>query len=354
LVVSAPLLAARDTTTTGGHIPLCEGLTIVTAIDERNGDYESVKRITTVTPKDLNLTVQGDRPVNSAVRRINVARTVLRDDLRTATFYLHTFDMRAPKLVPGSTAIGTSTAVLAALKAKGAADIAVVDPSARAASPTEMRRNLWMYKVQRVGSVMVPVTVNGTKVDLTAIHARGDYMGDHADFFFLDDPANPLTLKYRFTSGPNDAEPLRLQVVQISYKCDPSTTSAAPPEPSRLERALLEQGRADVYEIYFEFSSARIRDVSASTLQEIADVLKRHPDWTLGIEGHTDSIASDTYNLELSRSRAAAVKEALTTRHGVDAGRLATAGFGESRPKDRNDTLEGRARNRRVELVRQR
>jgi outer membrane protein OmpA-like peptidoglycan-associated protein len=80
--------------------------------------------------------------------------------------------------------------------------------------------------------------------------------------------------------------------------------------------------------------------------------MKKHPDWRLGIEGHTDNIASDRFNLDLSRRRAAAVKDALVTRHGIDAARLTTGGAGESRPLDTNDTLEGRARNRRVELVR--
>ena len=107
-----------------------------------------------------------------------------------------------------------------------------------------------------------------------------------------------------------------------------------------------------MYDIYFDFNSDRIREESEPTLQEIAAVLARHPAWKLGIEGHTDSIASDRFNLELSQRRAAAVRTALTGRFGIDGGRLTTAGYGESRPKDRNDTPEGRARNRRVELVR--
>ena len=107
-----------------------------------------------------------------------------------------------------------------------------------------------------------------------------------------------------------------------------------------------------VYELYFDFNSERIRNESDPTLREIAEVLRRNPDWTLAVEGHTDNVASDTYNLELSSRRAAAVKAALGTRFGIAAARLTTAGFGESSPRDRNDTLEGRARNRRVELVR--
>ena len=81
-------------------------------------------------------------------------------------------------------------------------------------------------------------------------------------------------------------------------------------------------------------------------------VMRRHPDWKLSVDGHTDSIGTDQANLDLSRRRAASVKTALTSRYHVDAVRLTTAGYGESRPKDTNDTLEGRARNRRVELVR--
>jgi outer membrane protein OmpA-like peptidoglycan-associated protein len=332
-------------------IPLCAGLTIVTAIEDPKGDYESIKRVTRVTADRLDLAVNGDRPTPTGVRKIKVSRSVRLEDLRDATFYLHTFDSRAPAMIPGSTALGTSTAVLSALKTTGKADLDVVDPVARAAPPEEMRRNLFRYPLTRVGIETVPVTVNGARVDLPVVHAAGRNLGDRAEFFFLDDERNPLTIKYAFGAGNQGDDTGRLQVVRISYACT-STPAAVPPE-SRLEQALREQGRADVYDIYFEFNSDRIREESEATLQEIAGMLRRHPDWKLGIGGHTDSVASDSYNLDLSRRRADAVKAALTTGYGVDALRLTTAGYGESRPKDRNDTLEGRARNRRVELVRQ-
>jgi outer membrane protein OmpA-like peptidoglycan-associated protein len=332
-------------------IPLCAGLTIVTAIEDPKGDYESIKRVITVTADTVQVTVNGDRPTATGVRKIAVARTVRQQDLRHANFYLHIFDTRAPTLIPGSTALGTSAAVLAALKTAGTANIDVVDPVARAAPLEEMRRNLTRYPLTRVGTATLPVTVNGARVDLPVVHARGSSLGDRAEFFFLDDELNPLTLKYVFSAGGQGDDTGRLQVVRISYACT-ATTAAAPSE-GRLERALREQGRAAVYDIYFEFNSERIRDDSQSTLLEIAGVLRRHPEWKLGIEGHTDSVASDAYNLDLSQRRAAAVKTALTRRYAVDPQRLTTAGFGESRPRDRNDTLEGRARNRRVELVRQ-
>jgi outer membrane protein OmpA-like peptidoglycan-associated protein len=145
-----------------------------------------------------------------------------------------------------------------------------------------------------------------------------------------------------------------LDVVRIEFRCSASPLPKSPPAApaSQLEQSLLQTGRADVYSIYFSFNSDRIREESEPTLDEIADVLRRHPDWKLAIEGHTDSIANDAYNLALSQRRAAAVKQALVSRKSVAGARLTTTGVGESRPKDRNDTLEGRARNRRVELVR--
>jgi outer membrane protein OmpA-like peptidoglycan-associated protein len=81
--------------------------------------------------------------------------------------------------------------------------------------------------------------------------------------------------------------------------------------------------------------------------------LKDNPDWKLTVEGHTDNIGGDPYNLDLSKRRALAVKEALIAQYGIATDRLTNAGFGASRPVESNDTLEGRARNRRVELVRQ-
>jgi OOP family OmpA-OmpF porin len=88
-------------------------------------------------------------------------------------------------------------------------------------------------------------------------------------------------------------------------------------------------------------------------LKEISQVLGEHPDWKLSVEGHTDNIGGDAFNLDLSQRRAVAVKQALVTRYHILQDRLSPAGFGATRPVESNDTMEGRARNRRVELVRQ-
>jgi outer membrane protein OmpA-like peptidoglycan-associated protein len=82
--------------------------------------------------------------------------------------------------------------------------------------------------------------------------------------------------------------------------------------------------------------------------------MKRHPDWSLDLAGFTDSIGSDTTNLELSRRRTAAVASALASRFGIANDRLRASGYGEGSPKATNDTPEGRAQNRRVEITRRR
>jgi outer membrane protein OmpA-like peptidoglycan-associated protein len=365
VVVGAPLVAAEPP---AGKVPLCAGLTIVTAISQQDGDYESIKTIESIDGGIVRLRYSNERSVPGRpgfppnLRTSLTSRAIREVDLRTANRYLQQFHS-TPLEVPGTTAIGTSSAVLTALKTQGEAELGLFDlpPSIPAdpklspdpnKHPSVFDRQV-VFKHLRADRqpVMVPMTVNGVGVNLQAIHATGTAeWGEKGEFFFLDDESNPLALKWRIrASGAASGAPDRdtLDVVKIAYQCRTSAASG------RLERELSERKRVDVYDIYFSFNSDQIRDESTPTLKELSDVLHRHPDWKLSIDGHTDGIASDGFNLDLSRRRAAAVKTALVTRFGVDAGRLTTAGFGKSRPKDTNDTPEGRARNRRVELVRQ-
>jgi outer membrane protein OmpA-like peptidoglycan-associated protein len=135
------------------------------------------------------------------------------------------------------------------------------------------------------------------------------------------------------------------RMIRISYPVQSA--------PHRIAESLSATGRAEVYGIYFDFAKSTIRPESEPVLKEIADVMGKNPAWKLGVEGHTDNIGGASSNQDLSTRRAAAVRQALVDRYHVAGSRLAPAGFGASRPKETNDTLEGRARNRRVELVRQ-
>ncbi len=100
----------------------------------------------------------------------------------------------------------------------------------------------------------------------------------------------------------------------------------------------------------FDYATANLTHDSLPTLDSVAEVLRAYPDSTVLVEGHTDSTGDPTENERLSRERADAVKSALISR-GVAADRIDTAGIGQARPIDTNDTEEGRARNRRTELV---
>jgi len=114
--------------------------------------------------------------------------------------------------------------------------------------------------------------------------------------------------------------------------------------------ALAESGRAIIYGIYFDSDSARLRPESEGALGEILALLKIQPGLRLLVEGHTDSTNSEAYNLKLSAERAQAVREWLVARE-IAAVRLEPKGLGESRPVADNTTPQGRALNRRVEIV---
>ena len=102
--------------------------------------------------------------------------------------------------------------------------------------------------------------------------------------------------------------------------------------------------------IHFPFNSAEIPANETMDIDRVAEFMKKHPEVTAILEGHTDSIGSAAYNLKLSKMRAAAVAKALEER-GIDASRLTVVGKGESHPIASNDTPEGRAKNRRVEVI---
>ena len=119
-----------------------------------------------------------------------------------------------------------------------------------------------------------------------------------------------------------------------------------------LREQLDEAGRIVTHGILFDSGSDRIKAESYKTLTDIGTMLADDSALRLSIEGHTDADGADEANLKLSQARAAAVRSYLLDRHGIDGGRLETKGLGESKPIDGNDTPEGKANNRRVELVR--
>ena len=410
-------------------IPICAGMTLVTAANDATGDYESIKTIDGADDKEIRIRYSAQKmdfgdmfsTAKPTVRTYLSRRVVRRDDMRTSRAYLQEFNPVIPEAVPGMTALGTSTLVLQELKQKGKAEFGISHWAF--AVPPGLDRNdsqsIYRKQMAAVATVepptpaMVTVLVNGVSTELPALRVRGNFYSYISEFWFLDQADNPLTLKFRI--GIDEIKPLQadqlaqcqqakqhgqllpqcmrpgggdvgaLDLVKIDYRC-----GAAPPMPAggagtgaaaglgtgtgtgtglgtgtaaglgqgsttgevQIEQALQKDGRAEIPDIFFRFDSDEIREESDRRLAEIAAVLKRHPDWKLRVEGHTDSLAADDYNLKLSQRRAAAVKHALAKKFGIDPARLTPEGFGESRPRATNDTLFGRARNRRVELVR--
>ena len=102
--------------------------------------------------------------------------------------------------------------------------------------------------------------------------------------------------------------------------------------------------------IHFDFDKATLKPEAKVVLNEAAALLNKHEKVVVEIAGHTDSTGPEDYNQGLSERRAEAVEDYLTA-NGVNASRLSSRGYGESRPVASNDTKEGRAENRRVEMI---
>lgn len=110
-------------------------------------------------------------------------------------------------------------------------------------------------------------------------------------------------------------------------------------------------GHVEVPGIFFDSGKAEVKPESEAALGEIANLLKADPELKVYVVGHTDNVASLDLNVKLSQARAEAVVQALIGKHGIAAARLNGQGAGPLAPVASNSTEEGRAKNRRVELV---
>ncbi len=374
-------------------IPLQEGLTVVTAINQPLvGDYESIKSFDSTAPDSVHMRYSAQMPAEpdfgatlgqqgppKPPRKVACARTILRADLESSGEYREWFCQEQEEKYPGSTAISVSKATLNDLKTSGKSDFKYgvnglqqllqgfkkllnapksPPPSSQKDQGTPALPGLaltpevscTLHRVE-ANDLAFPVLVNNQPVDLPALHAacKPADSEEETNFYFLDDPDNPLALAWQ-QGGTSD----RLQVIKITWPPGKEGKDKEREQPTQqIAEQLATSGRAQIYGIYFDFASDALRPESDAVLKEISQVLAEHPDWKLSVEGHTDNIGGDAFNLDLSQRRAAAVKQALVTRYHIAADRLSPAGFGASRPVESNDTMEGRARNRRVELVRQ-
>jgi outer membrane protein OmpA-like peptidoglycan-associated protein len=346
-VVVVPLGAQAQSAGASIQVPLREGLTLVGAhhvppgYNIPPGDYEPLETVTHVDATGITVALSTDeqrdacrdRAAQAGRPRSSGLRVVLREDLEQAHALWQEYEAcpSVPERHPGSTAISVSASVLRELNASGQTPLNATTTAAGMVAGV-------LTRIER-GTVGFRVIVNDEPVELRAVHARWQSRVGDREYWILDDAANALVLRATFKAVPF------WEVVKLSYPVDRTAAVA------RIERALAKDGRTAVYGIYFDFASDRIKPESEPMLANIAGVLQQNPSWSLAVEGHTDNIGDDAHNLDLSRRRAAAVKQALVTRYKIHGLRLHTNGYGASRPKVVNDTVEGRARNRRVELV---
>lgn len=120
-----------------------------------------------------------------------------------------------------------------------------------------------------------------------------------------------------------------------------------------MARSIKESGRVALYGIFFDSGQADVKPESEPALQEVAKLLKSDLKMKLYVVGHTDNVGGYDANLKLSKERADAVVKALIDKYGVAAARLLPVGVGPVAPVASNQTEDGRAKNRRVELVAQ-
>ena len=136
-----------------------------------------------------------------------------------------------------------------------------------------------------------------------------------------------------------------------SVQVKPVTNKMVDGTASDMAKAIASAGRVNLYGIYFDTDKTDIKPASKATLDEVAKLLNNDPSLKLQVIGHTDNQGTAEYNNNLSMRRAQAVVKELTTAYKIAADRLQPSGKGFSEPVAPNDTEAGRAKNRRVELV---
>lgn len=377
-----------------GRVPMGTGAAIVQALSTPTGDRESVHRVRLASDVGLHYQwILEEVHQNGDTVRQEFQYLEAWADLVDAKRLRFFHDAKAPEAHPGYTMHALSRATYHRLR-EGQSDslqIMYVDEPAGAAQlrslgfgggrPTPVR---WRGTLTpaTAGTVPFPVLLNGRRVQLRALHLQGDFTARpgrwQPQLWVLADSAYPLILKW--IGGARETGNV-LQTTRIDLPFETSAEGLASgdgvllvgreglgPPPggavgtlagaasgaggAALERELAASCRVELPGIYFAFNSAHLEPASDRTVAALAGILARHADWRGTLEGHTDSIGSAAANKVLSERRVEAVRARLVTQYKVDSARLGVVGHGASRPREPNATIEGRARNRRVELVR--
>lgn len=346
---------------TAPRVPQVTGLVLGSVLHSPIGEREDVIEIGRADTGGVHyawhermVSTDGDTTVGFHKRFVSAG------DLAGAPRFDDTFSV--DELVrPGFTALTLSSAVHRQLRDAGSAPFSLMvipqEDRVRARTPSALAALFSARRVRYKGSLTristaperFPLLVNGVRAALPAVHVTGSFANGLKrsawDIWVLDDSTHPLILK---SIREGDV----FQMVRADLPDDAAAKRGAPAEAGLLEAALAKGCRLELPGIYFAFGTAAIDPISDRSLAELAKGLAGHPDWKIAVEGHTDSVGTDAANQALSSRRAEAVRARLAERHGVDTRAWGAVGYGATKPRESNATIEGRARNRRVELVR--
>ncbi len=345
-----------------GKILFKPGTVLVSSWSLPLADAESDNIIRAVSPESLvfeysgiaaaglDMSIKSHPDFNNTVCGKDIAEG---ETYSTGWMFKSTKESITPGLYPGVSRILVPASKFNELKASGSTKFVFAWYDYMDAL-TEWELLAWKGTLTRVepDDVPFPLIINDERVNVPAIHVRANMKvietagrfgprDQPVEAYILDDPNTPVMLSWMMGKDMHQDDSFKVQFVRVMYPGDKPT----------IEQQLAKSRKAITWGINFDFNSDTIRPVSEPVLKEIAQAMTDRPDWKLTVTGHTDSIGGHKYNLDLSQRRSACVKKALVERYHVDPGRLSTSGDGDSVPIDTNDTLEGRARNRRVELT---
>ena len=205
------------------------------------------------------------------------------------------------------------------------------DTGGKAKSPLQIMKN-YEVAVVKNGGKMIYKNTNALDADLEAT-------------YHLTTKEKEYWVKVGSLGGtPNEVEHFTLYILEM----EPMKQEI---QANEMFETLNKDGFIALY-INFETGKADIKSESQSIVDQIAEMLRQNKDLRLSIEGHTDNVGSEKSNQALSENRAKAVMNALIAR-GIEKLRLSYKGWGDTKPIADNTTEEGKAKNRRVEIVRQ-
>ncbi|MGA8939798.1 MAG: OmpA family protein [Acidobacteriaceae bacterium] len=378
-VITLPNWKPVSASTSSIQIPIVDGLVEDSVVSDKYGDHESIRTLKNVQAKTIDMQVRtdltlqdprtgkiisaGDMNAKDPPKRGTGTRTIDVADFTNAHHLMHYFRIGKTEHFPGSLPLNASAEVINQLRSGTPTQFDFqADPTTTLGAQFQGHATLiesqfnwngqFMYKctLRRVGTtdLAFPVLVNGVRVDLPVIHGmcpQGAPDTDEAHFYFLDQPSNAILLATVLSAFDS-----RSQTIKIEFPLPGAIKSTAATD---MEQQLAQKKKVQIYGIYFDFDSSTIKPESEVVLKEISDILHKNPTWKLSVAGHTDNVGDGAFNQSLSERRSASVKNALVTEYNIAPDRLSTSGYGASQPIDTNTTVEGRARNRRVELQQQ-